>query len=275
MAGTNNSIVIVNCNAKTALLTLLQSLHLHEATGGEVIVVDNASFDGSVEAVAEQFPRAKVLALKTNRGFAAAANRGIDQAESDIVVVCHADIITDIHALAELADQAREAEGRKAAAVVARLAGVDDVDQPFVGTLPGLMSVVAGIFDPPAGLRCRVPSLDHLADHEWARFVCVALNRNYLASVGVFDEKFFLYAADTDLCARFHTKALRVLISKTVKVTHAGSPIGKQIPSHLMRILRKDEAQYARKHLPGWQQGVVGAVGKMRGWFARQDHLGF
>lgn len=271
MAGISNSIVIVHCNARVALLALLQSLHVQESAGTEVIVVDNASFDGSVEAVAEQFPRVKVLALKTNRGFAAAANRGIDQAEGDIVVVCHADVIANVHTLAELADEAREAEGRKVVAVVARLVGVDDVDQPFVGTLPGFMSAITSIFNPPAGLRCHVPALDHLADHEWARFVCVALNRNYLASTGVFDEQFFLYAADTDLCARIHTKALRVLVSKTVQVTHAGSPIDKRIPSHLMRILRKDESHYAKKHLPGWQQGVLGAVQAIRSWVVKKD----
>jgi N-acetylglucosaminyl-diphospho-decaprenol L-rhamnosyltransferase len=263
MAGISNSIIIVNFNAKPALLTHLRSLKMEEATSTEVIVVDNASFDGSAESVQEQFPRAKVLPMNSNRGFAAAANAGIDRAEGDIVILCHADIIADIHTLAELADQAREAEGRKVMAVLPQLVGVDDAPQPFVGNFPGLGRALAGAINPPAGLKCRVPTLDHLAPGEWARFVCVAINTSCLTTLGMLDDKFFLYGADTDFCSRLHGKQMRVLISKDVKVTHAGSAIDKTLPSHLMRLLRKDQQQYVKKHLPGWQQGIVGMLSKL------------
>jgi GT2 family glycosyltransferase len=271
LAGIHNSIVIVNFSAKPALLALLKTLDLHEATSVEVIVVDNASLDDSVEAVRQQYPLAKLLPLASNRGFYAAANEGIDRCEGDVVVVCHADVITDVHTLAELGDQARETEGRKVAVVVPRLVGVDGSEQPFVGTLPKLGTGVAGALYPPAGWQCRVPFLDHLAENEWSRFVCVAFNRNLLETMGAFDERFFLYFGDADLCARIHGKGLRVLISKTMKVTHAGSTMGKDFPPHLLRILRKDQERYAQKHLPNWQQGIVRAAGTVRGWFAKAE----
>jgi len=269
MSGITNSIVVVNYNAKPALLALLKSLALEEATSTEVIVVDSASHDGSADAVREMavaHPFLKLLQLKANHGFFYAANKGIDQALSDVVVVCHGDVITDVHTLAELGDQARETESRKAVAVVARLAGVDGTEQPFVGTMPKLGSAVAGELNPRLALTCQVPVLDHLQEHEWARFVCAAFNRNYLATVGMFDPKFFMYFGDADLCARIHARQLRVLISKTVKVTHAGAASGKEVPDHLLRILRKDQAHYAEKHLPGWQKGVMRAAGTVRGW---------
>jgi N-acetylglucosaminyl-diphospho-decaprenol L-rhamnosyltransferase len=266
----SNSIVIVNFNAKPALLSLLRSLHLEESTSGEVIVIDCASFDGSQEVVGE-FPAVKLLTMKTNRGFFAAANRGIDRAGGDVVVVCHTDIITDIHTLSDLADQTREAAGRKIVAVLPRLKGIDDSDQPFVGKFPNLGSAIKGVFYAPAGLKCRVPTLDHLTESEWARFVCVAFNRDLLSSTGLMDEKYFLYCGDTDLCARFHEKKLRVSISKDIHIKHAGAGIGKDIPSHLMRILRKDEQRYAIKHFPAWQKPLVQAVGSVSGLFNRSS----
>jgi N-acetylglucosaminyl-diphospho-decaprenol L-rhamnosyltransferase len=271
VAGISNSIVIVNFNARAALLALLKSLALHEATSTEVIVVDSASTDGSVEAARAQAPQAKVMRLETNRGFYSAANKGIDRAEGDVVVVCHSDVIADIHTLAELGDQARETEGRKVAAVVPRFVGVDGAEQPFVATLPKLTTGVAGALHPLAAWQCRVPFLDHLAENEWARFACVALNRNYLTTTGAFDPKFFLYYGDADQCARIHAKQLRILVSKTVKVTHAGAALGKEIPPHLLRILRKDQERYAQKHLPSWQQGVVRAAGTVGRWFAKAE----
>lgn len=270
MSGITNSIVVVNFNTKAALLSLLKTLALHEATSTEVIVVDSASFDGSADAVramsAAGQPLLKLLPLSTNRGFFHAANQGIDRAQSEVVVLCHADVITDVHTLAELGDQAREAESRKAVAVVPRLVGVDGAEQPFVGKLPKLATALAGELNPRLALSCQTPVLDHVAEHEWARFACVAFNRNYLATVGMFDEKFFLYFGDTDLCARIHARQLRVLISKTVKVTHAGVAAGKDVPEHLLRILRKDQQHYAKKHLPQWQHGMMRAAGAVRGW---------
>ena len=264
----SNSIVIVNCNTKPALLSLLKSLHLEESTSGEIIVIDCASFDGSVE-LAEQFPTVKFMPMKINRGFFAAANRGIDRCGGDVVVVCHADIITDIHTLSDLADQTREAAGRKIAAVFPRLKRIDDSEQGFVGKLPHLTSAIKGAFYAPAGLKCGPPTLDHLTENEWARFVCVAFNRDLLSATGLMDEKFFLYCGDTDLCARMHKKKLRIAISKDIHVRHAGAGIGKEIPSHLMRILRNDQQRYAAKHFPAWQKPLVQVMGSLGGLFNR------
>jgi len=271
LPGIINSIVIVNFNNKPTLLALLKSLRMEEATGTEVILVDSASFDGSVEMVAEQYPFVKILQLKTNRGFFAAANKGLDNAEGDIITVCHADVVTDVHALAELADQCREAEARKVAAVVPRLVGVDDQERPMVGSLPGLGACMTAGVSPKAGFSCKIPFLDHVAENEWARCVCAAFNRNLLANIGTFDEKFFLYAGDADICKRIHAKQHRILISKSVKVAHSGTTDLKQIPSHLVRILAKDEATYAEKHLPTWQQAFVTAAQQLGGLLRKEQ----
>ena len=277
MAGINNSVVVVTFNSKGPLLAMLRRLRLNEATGMEVIIVDSGSFedDGLAEAV-KQYPTIKPIKLDSNRGFFAAANKGIDAAEGDVVVVCHADVLTDVHSLAELADQLREAAekkktaGQKTGAAVPRLMQVDGEPQGSIGTLPTLMREIVGAFFPTVGLAVHEPKLDHVSDHEWARFVCVALHIDTITTIGKFDEKFFLYGGDADYCARLHVRDIRVQISKTVRMTHAGAGINtKELPDHLKRILRNDQRRYADKFFGGFSKSIVHLAETVSGWFGR------
>lgn len=271
MSGINNSIVIVYYKSKGPLLAMLRRMRLNEATGTEVIVVDSASFDDDgLDETVKQYPSIKPLRLERNRGFYAAANKGIGAAEGDIIVLCHADVLGDVHNFAELSDQLREASARKGsgkrtAAIVPQLMGVDGEPQPSIGTLPTLRSELIGAFFPTAGLKCKVPALDHLTDHQWARFACVALHRELLAPLGPMDPKFFMYGGDADYCARMHTRQLRIQISQSVRVTHAGAGINKEIPDHLLRILRKDQRLYADKYFGGLSKALVHTAASLGG----------
>jgi GT2 family glycosyltransferase len=268
--GISNSIVVVNYNGMLPLMAMLKALRMEESTNTELIVVDNASFDESVSTVRQQqLPSTTVMPLKTNRGFWAAANAGIDRAEGDMVVLCHSDILADVHTLAELADQTREAGSRKVAAMVPGIMGIDGKPQSTVGSFPGLGAAVVGGLHPTAGLRCHAPTHDHLAENQWARFACVAINREMFGTVGAFDTRFFLFCGDIDWCSRVHYKQLRILLNKTVVVTHAGPELCRDLPDHLLRILRKDELAYAGKHLPAWQQGLARAAAGVGGLFKK------
>src|SRR5688572_359420 len=99
MSDAATSILIVNFNKKEQLHALLKSLKMEEAAAVEVIVIDNASFDGSQEMVRAEFPKVRLIAMETNRGLPAAANRGIDEAAGDVAVLCHSDLVTTIHVL--------------------------------------------------------------------------------------------------------------------------------------------------------------------------------
>src|SRR3954466_3205942 len=88
------SVVIVSWNAKAFLLKCLQSI-LSQGHGGtlEVIVVDNASSDGSPEAVRDQFPMVKLICNQTNTGFAKANNIGIEVCRGDYVFLINSDVV--------------------------------------------------------------------------------------------------------------------------------------------------------------------------------------
>lgn len=250
---------------------MLAALKMDEATACEVIVVDNASFDGTPAMVRESFPDVHLVEQEKNRGFAAAARVGINEARGDVATVCHADIVADMHDLTELADKLREAAGRRAAAVLPRLIGADGMPQPFVAPLPGLTRGVLGEFNPALARRAYVPSLDHVSDHEFASFACCAFDVDSLIKLGSFDPRFFLYFADADLCARLHEKSLRLLISRDVKVVHAGRPMGHAVDANLSRLMRQDLARYFDKHRSPVDQGMMRAAAKVRKLVTRSD----
>ena len=259
-----NSIVIVNFNQGKSLRRMLANLHLEQSMASEVIVVDNASSDGSAAMVKRQFPHVKLVRRETNKGFAVGANRGIRQALGDVIVVCHSDLVADIHVLAELADRVRERASRRVVAAVPRVLDEDGGEQPFVGELPGLGRAVVGVYKPETAHRCDVPGLDHVADHEWARFTCVALSGDFIGAAGAFDERFFLYWADADLCQRIHDRSYRILIAPDLKVAHTGRSPNDELPPRLARLMRKDQERYFAKHRPKWQHGVLKLSTKLK-----------
>src|SRR5688572_20537391 len=139
-----NSIVIVNFDNATGLRRMLANLKMEESTASEVIVVDNASGDDSAAVVKRDFPHVKLVRREKNKGFAVGANRGIRQALGDVVVVCHSDVLADVHVLAELADRVREGATRRVVAAVPRVIDARGGEQPFVGELPGLGRAMVG-----------------------------------------------------------------------------------------------------------------------------------
>jgi GT2 family glycosyltransferase len=267
----HNSVVVVSHNARDRLRRMLAALKMDEAPGCEVIVVDNASFDESPQMVSRDFPQVHLVPLDRNRGFASAANKGLYEAQGDVAIVCHADIVADLHDLAELADKLREAAGRRAAAVLPRLVGANGAPQPFVAPLPNLARGVLGEFKPALARRAYVPSLDHVSDNEFANLACCALDVAALLKLGGFDSKFFRYFADADLCARLHEKSLRLLISRDVKVVHTGAAMGQPVDAILSRLMRQDLVRYVEKHRSPVDQGMMRAAAKVRKLVTRSD----
>jgi GT2 family glycosyltransferase len=269
-----NSIVVVNYNRKPALHAMLAALELEQSITTEVIVVDNASMDGSADMVAEEFPQVRLVRGQHNRGFAASAQRGINSAKGTVAVLCHSDLVAPIHTFAELADRLREGakntSGGRIVAAVPRLIGRDRADQPSVGRLPGLGRGMIGVFNPSAARKCYVPFLDHVADHEWVGLTCFAIDLEALGRLGTLDPRFFLYYADADLCQRIHDKGWRIVIRRELGVVHTGASPNDPLPDYLKRIMRKDQQHYFSKHRPTWERKLLDVDEKLYRLLSRE-----
>ena len=260
-----NSIIIVTHNSKEKLLKLLANLAVSEAVACEFIVVDSASFDGSAELIEEDFPTIRLIRLQDNRGFSVAANRGFAEAIGDVVIFCHADIVTESHALIELADRIREGADNRVVAAVPRLVDANRHELPLVGPLPGLGRAISNMFVPSASRGCEPAALDHVADHEFAQMPCVAIDAEVLQKFNGFDERFFLYYADADLSARLHEKSLRIAIRRDLPVVHTGADPSRPLPISLARIMRKDLLRFVEKHHGGLRSTALGIQAKLIG----------
>jgi N-acetylglucosaminyl-diphospho-decaprenol L-rhamnosyltransferase len=241
------SAVIVSHNTQGELLRCLAALQATPAPPLEVIVVDNASSDGTPEAVREAFPHVAVVASPTNLGFSKANNLAIARARGRHVLVVNPD--------AELRPGALEAlalrlDARPDVALVGpRTVSPDGTVQVSFGPDLRLVSewrqrrLVRGVKrrDPETLRRAEIAaSIEHEPD--WVSGSCFLARRQVLLDVGGFDERYFLYEEDADLCLRLRQAGHKVLFTPSGEVVH-------HLGASMDQARERASFEYHRSHL--------------------------
>jgi len=180
------SVVIPNWNGAHLLPTCLDSLRRQTLAGREIIVVDNASIDGSRDLVAREYPDVRLLVLPVNRGFAGACNAGIRAGRSEFVALLNSDTQADEHWLAEVVAAFRRHPGAGMVASKMRLFDRRDTLHT-AGDFYGLDGVPRnrGVWQRDEGQFDR---------EEYVFSACggsAAYRRSMLKEIGLFDEDFF------------------------------------------------------------------------------------
>lgn len=215
MATTTLTVVLVSYNTKTLLLHLLE--HLQGANWLVPIVIDNASVDGSAEAVASQFPSIELIRNNDNVGFARAANQGIARASTPYIVLLNPDTAAGPDLLSSLVNYL--ADHQDVWAVAPRLIASDGSVQTmaagfaptprrafiyFLGISYLIPSAAAGFSVPP---RISRP-----VDVDWLSGACLTFRREVIDRVGPLDGTFFLYGEDMDWCRRMREAGGRLVL---------------------------------------------------------------
>jgi GT2 family glycosyltransferase/glycosyltransferase involved in cell wall biosynthesis len=209
------SIVVVSYNTRELLRQCLASLGRH-APAAQVIVVDNASRDGSVEMVRADFPSVEVVALAGNVGFAAANNAGLRRAAGDPVVLLNSDTVVEDDSLDRCAAWMRLHP--RVGALSPRLVGVDGAPQPCLHPFPTLAEVLRAFFRRPD----RGVSQGEAADG-WLAGTALFLRREALREVGGgLDAGYFMYWEDADLSARLRARGWERVAYEGGHVRHYG-----------------------------------------------------
>jgi hypothetical protein len=247
------SAVIVSFEAREALLAALASLRAHAPAPMETVVVDNASADGSAAAVRAAHPEALVLANGENVGFARACNQGWRASRAPLVLFLNPDAEVTPGAVEILA---RLLESRpEVGAAGPRTRSADGAIQVSTGPDLGLRSemrqrrLVLGVARRDPSALARAASL-HAGerDADWVSGSCLVARRAALESVSGFDERFFLYEEDADLCRRLRAAGWRVVFTPDAEVRHraglsmARAPLRARLEYHRSHLL------YYRKH---------------------------
>jgi GT2 family glycosyltransferase len=206
------------------------------------VVVDNGSTDGTVEQIARCFPDVEVLVQPDNPGYGAAANRGAERCESDAFLLLNGDTHVDPTTIGRLHDYLREHPS--VAIVGPRLVGTNGKLQHSTFPFPSTLDVLVGETGLLHVLR-RVPIVrDRLLrtwDHSRARAVpwvvgaVLAIRRDAFEAVGGFDEQFFMYGEEVDLCWRLAAAGYATHYAPVTTVVHIGAASATQDARNMQR----------------------------------------
>lgn len=212
------AVIVVNWNSGADLGTCLRSLAAQERQPDRVIVVDNASSDGSLDVVLAAFPRAHVMRLEANLGFAAANNVALRECgDDDYVALLNPDAFPTPSWLSRLAAAAHQ--NPDCAAFASQLRSARDS-----GLLDGTGDVyhVSGLVW-RAGHGAPLPAADGPREVFSACAAAALYRRAALMEIGGFDERFFCYVEDVDAGFRLRLRGYRCLYVPDAVVHHVGS----------------------------------------------------
>ena len=269
MSHTNCSldVVIVNWNSGDQLRACLQSLSDSRREGFEfrrVVVVDNASVDGSAENL--DFPRLPLVVIrnKSNRGFGAASNKGASGSAADYILFLNPDTRVNENTIAGSVEWMQSTEAKPFG-----IAGVQMIDERgevhrCCSRFPTLKIWLAKIF----GLSLLLPRFfpDHFYsewDHASSREVdqvqgsYMLIRRHLFESLGGFDELFFVYYEDVDLSLRAKQAGWRSYHYASVQAFHAGGGTSRQVPARRLYYSLQSRLLYAAKHCDGISNAIL------------------
>jgi N-acetylglucosaminyl-diphospho-decaprenol L-rhamnosyltransferase len=247
------SIIIVNWNTRDLLADCLDSI---AQTAGdlnvEVIVVDNASSDGSPAMLRQQFPQVHLIENRENVGFARANNQVIEQCRARYALLLNSDALLSANAAQTMLDLA---EARPQAGIVgARLLNQDGSFQASHTPFPNLWQeflILSGVGRMLYGpwYPSRGPEDNRGPQRvDYVEGACMLIRREAFEDVGRLDEGYFMYAEEVDLCYAMREKGWQVWYQPTAKVIHIGSGSSRNRRPQREADLYRSRVRFFRKY---------------------------
>lgn len=256
------SIIIVNWNSKAYLQPCLDSLFRHcRNTELEVIVVDNASYDGCDRMLAERFPSVMYVQSEKNLGFARANNLGVLRSAGRFLLFLNPDTELLEDSIQILIN--RLASLPAAGAVGCKLLNTDRSFQTScVQSLPTVFNQVIGC----DALRARFPrwkiwglnsaSQNDAAEVEFISGACIMMKREVFKAIGGFTESYFMYGEDADLCLKTRRAGYAVLYVPDTSLVHHGGGSSQSGASNFSSVMMKESVYLYFLQRSGWPTAV-------------------
>jgi len=246
------SVIIVSYNTREITLECLKRIK-----ADEIIVVDNASGDGTVEAIAGKFPKVKIIKNRTNAGFAAANNQGMKMAKGDKILLLNSDCFVNPDTIAKMPD---------VDVVGCKLLNKDGSVQQSWGYFPSLRRITQMMLflDNLPVVRKYIDSIHvrdlsryaHEQEVDWVTGAFVMLKREVFEKVGGIDEKYFMYGEEMEWMYRIKQAGFAVWYSPTGSATHL---LGASSPNRAPAVVgeMKGWIYWFAKHKSVWQQKLL------------------
>ena len=251
------TIVIVTYNSAGQIDACLRSLTAQPPSiGHEVLVVDNASRDGTVDLVRRNWPAVRVIESGANVGFAAANNVGIRQSSGELILLLNPDTVVPRRSIDALVERL-DARG-DVAVVGPRL--IDEDGRPELS--------FGAMIAPLAELRQKILVKGHARgipiistyvhritresrEVDWVSGACLLVRRTDAEAVGLFDERYFMYTEDVDFCAAIRTTGRKVLFDAHVEIRHLRGRSAMSALTATASAYRRSQLAFYDKHHPG------------------------
>jgi N-acetylglucosaminyl-diphospho-decaprenol L-rhamnosyltransferase len=251
------SIIIVTYNSTAEMDACLGSLVQHPPSiDHEIVVVDNASTDGTAAAIRARWHGVRVIDATANVGFARANNVGIQQTSGSLILLLNPDtsvptgaidtLVAALDARPEVAvvgPRLVDADGRVELSFGRMLSPIAELRQKFL---------VAG--SRRAGpVAAYVESITHKPQEvDWVSGACLLVRRLDAEAVGLIDERFFMYAEDVDFCASIRARGRGVLFCPAAEIVHLRGRSRATASAATARAYRRSQLAFYQKHHPGW-----------------------
>jgi GT2 family glycosyltransferase len=247
--------ITVTWNAKKYVDECLRSLDQCKELPLEIIVVDNASTDGTTELIAKKFANCKLIRNAKNLGFAKANNVGIKQSRGKYICLINSDVVLPSGCLTNLF---RYMEANPSVGIVGpQMLGPDGAVRRSSMRFPSLRNSVGRAIGAD-----RLPLLSHLlggqmmsdfnhnevADVEILNGWFWMIRREALEQIGLLDERFFIFGEDMDWCRRFREAGWRLVFYPKARAIHYGGASSSAAPVRFYVEMQRANLRYWRKH---------------------------
>lgn len=251
------SIIIVTYNSQEYIERCIESIYSNtDMSDTEIIVVDNASTDRTVNILYNKYRNIRLIRNKRNTGYASANNKGIRRSHGEYIMLLNPDtyFVNDApHIMKDFLKNNPEAgcAGSRLEYFNGKLQLSCRKFPTFINVFFGRKSIFRHIFPGnPISRKYMMQDLDYNKNHrvDWVMGASMMLKREVTDKCGLFDEDYFLFAEDTDLCYRMHKKDYKIYYvpRAIVRHYHGGSVVKKVSVSHIHHNISM--YKFFRKH---------------------------
>jgi GT2 family glycosyltransferase len=256
------TVIIPNFNGKHFLKECFESLQCHDSSY-EVIVVDNASSDGSVDYIINNFPEFNLILNEENLGFSVAVNQGIKAANTEYVFLMNNDVVLDCECISTLLDCIKNDE--KVFAVASKM--LQYHDQTIIDDA-GDEYTILGYTKKMGNGR----SIELYQNEREIFSACAAASlyrRNVFEEIGYFDENFFAYMEDVDISYRARIYGYKCIYCPNALVYHHGSATtGSKYNAFKIRLAARNNVYVPYKNMP-WPQLTLNLIFLLLGYLIK------
>jgi GT2 family glycosyltransferase len=259
------SALIVSYNVRSDLLETLGAYYSTCGPAASAIVVDNASTDGSADAIQEAYPQTKVIRLEENVGFGRANNAGLEAETSAFVLLLNPDVILGESCVARLTEfLVAHPDSGAAGPRLERPDGRLDLAarRAFPSPLAALFRFagLSRLFpNSPRFNRYNLGNLSADTVHEIdsGTAACLLVRRAALDQVGLFDPDYFMYGEDLDLCYRLRRGGWKIYFVPTATAVHVKGTSTRQAARRMLYEFHRAMWIFHKKHYAGSLPGIV------------------